>query len=102
MALNVLALGEGDEADPARARTARRWTSRSATSPIPAPSSGVRGDVRHDAGGPGDLDVVGGNPPFHEGGGEDKTLGQAFIRVGGRRLRKGGGLWIVANRPPAL
>lgn len=45
-----------------------------------------------------DLDFVVSNPPFHEGGGEDKTLGQAFIRSAGGALRKGGALWIVANR----
>lgn len=45
-----------------------------------------------------DLDFVVSNPPFHEGGGEDKSLGQAFIRSAACALRKGGSLWIVANR----
>lgn len=45
-----------------------------------------------------DLDFVVSNPPFHEGGGEDKSLGQAFIRSAAGALRKGGSLWIVANR----
>lgn len=45
-----------------------------------------------------DLDFVVSNPPFHEGGGEDKSLGQAFIRAAAAALRKGGALWIVANR----
>ncbi|AAK23812.1 class I SAM-dependent methyltransferase [Caulobacter vibrioides] len=45
-----------------------------------------------------DLDFVVSNPPFHEGGGEDKALGQAFIRAAAEALRKGGSLWIVANR----
>jgi len=45
-----------------------------------------------------DLDFIVSNPPFHEGGGEDKTLGQAFIRAAAGALRKGGSLWIVANR----
>ena len=58
----------------------------------------VWGDVRHDAAGLKDLDFIVSNPPFHEGGGEDKTLGQAFIRAAAGALRKGGGLWIVANR----
>lgn len=58
----------------------------------------VWGDVRHDVGGLKDLDFVVSNPPFHEGGGEDKTLGQAFIRSAAQVLRKGGALWIVANR----
>ena len=54
-------------------------------------------DVRHDVG-LKDLDFVVSNPPFHEGGGEDKALGQAFIRSAAQALRKGGALWIVANR----
>jgi len=58
----------------------------------------VWSDVRHDAGGLKDLDFVVSNPPFHEGGGEDKTLGQTFIRAAAGALRKGGSLWIVANR----
>jgi 16S rRNA (guanine1207-N2)-methyltransferase len=45
-----------------------------------------------------DLDFIVSNPPFHEGGGEDKTLGQAFIASAAAALRKGGTLWIVANR----
>ncbi|MCA0358466.1 MAG: class I SAM-dependent methyltransferase [Proteobacteria bacterium] len=45
-----------------------------------------------------DLDFIVSNPPFHEGGGEDKSLGQAFIRAAAAALRKGGALWIVANR----
>ena len=57
----------------------------------------VWGDVRHDVG-LKDLDFVVSNPPFHEGGGEDKALGQAFIRSAAQTLRKGGSLWIVANR----
>lgn len=57
----------------------------------------VWSDVRHGAD-LKDLDFVVSNPPFHEGGGEDKTLGQAFIRAAADALRKGGALWIVANR----
>jgi 16S rRNA (guanine1207-N2)-methyltransferase len=45
-----------------------------------------------------DLDFVVMNPPFHDGGAEDKSLGQAFIRRGRQVLRKGGVLWLVANR----
>jgi 16S rRNA (guanine1207-N2)-methyltransferase len=45
-----------------------------------------------------DLDFVVMNPPFHEGGAEDKALGQAFIRRAHAMLRKGGVLWLVANR----
>ena len=44
------------------------------------------------------LDFVVTNPPFHEGGDEDKRLGQAFITSAAAMLRKGGVLWIVANR----
>ena len=56
----------------------------------------VWADARHS--GLKDLDFVVSNPPFHEGGGEDKSLGQAFIRAAATALRKGGALWIVANR----
>ncbi len=44
------------------------------------------------------LDFVVSNPPFHDGGTEDKSLGQAFIRRAHEALRKGGTLWLVANR----
>jgi 16S rRNA (guanine1207-N2)-methyltransferase len=44
------------------------------------------------------LDFVVTNPPFHEGGGEDKSLGQAFIKAAAAMLRKSGVLWLVANR----
>lgn len=56
----------------------------------------VWGDARQT--GLKDLDFVVSNPPFHEGGGEDKTLGQAFIASAASVLRKGGALWMVANR----
>ena len=54
-------------------------------------------DVRHGAG-LQDLDFIVSNPPFHDGGGEDKSLGQTFIRAAADALRKSGVLWIVANR----
>jgi 16S rRNA (guanine1207-N2)-methyltransferase len=38
------------------------------------------------------------NPPFHDAGTEDKQLGQTFIRQAASLLRKGGTLWLVANR----
>ncbi len=44
------------------------------------------------------LDFVVMNPPFHDGGHEDRGLGQAFIRRAHQVLRKGGVLWLVANR----
>ena len=44
------------------------------------------------------LDFVVMNPPFHDGGAEDKRLGQDFIRRAAQILRKGKSLWMVANR----
>ena len=48
--------------------------------------------------GDGTLDFVVSNPPFHDGGVEDKRLGQKFIRKSADLLKKGGVAWIVANR----
>jgi 16S rRNA (guanine1207-N2)-methyltransferase len=45
-----------------------------------------------------DHDFVVTNPPFHDGGAEDRRLGQAFIRKAAGLLRTGGVLWLVANR----
>ena len=44
------------------------------------------------------LDFVVMNPPFHDGGHEDRALGQAFIRTAAGLLRKGGVCWLTANR----
>jgi 16S rRNA (guanine1207-N2)-methyltransferase len=55
-------------------------------------------DARHLAAPLTGLDFVVSNPPFHEAGGEDKGLGQAFIRAAAGMVRKGGVLWLVANR----
>lgn len=44
------------------------------------------------------LDFVVMNPPFHDGGAEDQSLGQSFIRKAAEALRPGGVLWLVANR----
>ncbi len=44
------------------------------------------------------LDFVVMNPPFHDGGLEDKALGQAFVQQAQRVLRPGGAAWLVANR----
>ena len=46
----------------------------------------------------GDLDFAVTNPPFHDGGAEDRRLGQTFIRKAAGLLRRGGTLWLVANR----
>nr|WP_222934394.1 class I SAM-dependent methyltransferase [Caulobacter sp. 17J80-11] len=54
-------------------------------------------DVRSGVGLEG-LDFVVMNPPFHDGGAEDKALGQAFIRRAAEALKTGGQLWLVANR----
>ncbi|MDP3852635.1 class I SAM-dependent methyltransferase [Phenylobacterium sp.] len=55
-------------------------------------------DVRQAASSLTGLDFVVMNPPFHDGGVEDRTLGQAFIRAAAGSLRSGGTLWITANR----
>ncbi len=43
------------------------------------------------------LDFVIMNPPFHDGGQEDRTLGLAFISAAANMLRKGGVCRLVAN-----
>lgn len=45
-----------------------------------------------------EKDFIISNPPFHDGGAEDRRLGQAFIRKAAELLKKGGVAWIVANR----
>lgn len=44
------------------------------------------------------LDFIVMNPPFHDGGTEDKGLGQAFVRRSHQMVRDGGKVWLVANR----
>jgi 16S rRNA (guanine1207-N2)-methyltransferase len=44
-----------------------------------------------------DLNFVVMNPPFHDGGTEDRSLGQRFITRAHAALKKGGTLWLVAN-----
>ncbi|HEX5379878.1 MAG TPA: class I SAM-dependent methyltransferase [Phenylobacterium sp.] len=44
------------------------------------------------------LDFVVMNPPFHDGGAEDRGLGIAFIVQAAKALRKGGVCWLTANR----
>jgi 16S rRNA (guanine1207-N2)-methyltransferase len=43
------------------------------------------------------LDFVVMNPPFHDGGTEDQSLGQSFIARASEALRPGGTLWLTAN-----
>jgi 16S rRNA (guanine1207-N2)-methyltransferase len=56
------------------------------------------GDVRQGMHDIQDLDFVVMNPPFHDGGAEDRTLGEAFIRRAAALLKPGGACWLVANR----
>jgi len=58
----------------------------------------VWADVRQRDEALNDLDFVVMNPPFHDGGAEDKGLGIAFIHAASEMLRRGGVCWIVANR----
>jgi 16S rRNA (guanine1207-N2)-methyltransferase len=44
------------------------------------------------------LDFVVMNPPFHDGGIEDRNLGHSFIRRAAEALLPGGVCWLVANR----
>ncbi len=55
-------------------------------------------DVRSASNLPTGLDFVVTNPPFHDGGEEDRALGQAFIQKAATMLRPGGVLWLTANR----
>ena len=55
--------------------------------------SDVRGDLPV-----ADLDFVVMNPPFHSGGQDDVALGRIFVKRARALLRKGGVLWMVANR----
>ncbi len=57
----------------------------------------VWGDARTAAGLAG-LDFVVMNPPFHEGGVENQSLGQNFIQRAAAMLRVGGTCWLTANR----
>jgi len=44
------------------------------------------------------LDFVVTNPPFHDGGAEDRELGARFLVRAAEALKKGGEAWIVANQ----
>lgn len=56
------------------------------------------GDVRTDLVPPGSLDFVVMNPPFHDRGIEDRSLGQVFIERAAAALARGGQCWLTANR----
>lgn len=55
-------------------------------------------DIRKAGSGLDNLDFIVMNPPFHDGGNEDRSLGQSFVRRAHESLRGGGVLWMVANR----
>lgn len=55
-------------------------------------------DVRRPGVLPEGLDFIVTNPPFHHAGEEDRNLGAAFIAAAAKSLRRGGRLWLVANR----
>jgi len=61
-------------------------------------ASVVWADLRRPLEGVADLDFVVMNPPFHDGGAEDRALGAGFIAAAAAMLRKGGACWLVANR----
>jgi 16S rRNA (guanine1207-N2)-methyltransferase len=66
---------------------------------IDDPRASVRwADVRSGSGQLTGLDFVVMNPPFHDGGTEDQSLGQTFIRRAAEALRPGGICWLIANR----
>jgi 16S rRNA (guanine1207-N2)-methyltransferase len=58
----------------------------------------VWADLRRPPEGLADLDFVVMNPPFHDGGAEDRALGTGFIEAAARVLAKRGTCWLVANR----
>jgi len=57
----------------------------------------LQADLREPAPSLSNLDFVVLNPPFHDGGEEDRGLGQTFIRRAAASLRRGGVLRLVAN-----
>ena len=55
-------------------------------------------DIRDTAPDVRELDFVIMNPPFHDGGMEDKSLGLRFVQRASDMLKKGGTCWLIANR----
>ena len=47
---------------------------------------------------PAQYDFTVSNPPFHQGRADQPQLGRAFIAAAAAALRRGGSLWLVANR----
>lgn len=47
---------------------------------------------------PGVYDSIVMNPPFHTGQATDVDLGRAFLKVAAASLKRGGKMWLVANR----
>ena len=47
---------------------------------------------------PGAYDAIVMNPPFHTGQATDVDLGRAFLKTAAAALKRGGKLWLVANR----
>ena len=70
-----------------------------ATRNVDDPRASVRwADLRTGPQGLVNLDFVVMNPPFHQGGIEDQGLGQGFVATAAKALRRGGALWLTANR----
>lgn len=72
-----------------------------AMSRLNVPGEGIEtlwADVRTARDLPTGLDFVVSNPPFHDAGEEDKSLGQAFITQAAHMLKPAGTLWLTANR----
>ncbi len=57
----------------------------------------LQADLREPAPELAGLDFVIMNPPFHDAGEEDRSLGQTFIRRAAAMMRRGGVLRLVAN-----
>ena len=57
----------------------------------------LQADLREGTHGLEALDFVIMNPPFHDGGAEDRSLGRDFIRRAAAMLRRGGVCRLVAN-----
>ncbi len=57
----------------------------------------IQHDLRRPPRRPADLDFVVMNPPFHDGGSQDRSLGHAFVDTAVAMLKVGGVLRMVAN-----